>query len=336
MEEPTDQTVHRGYEFEEGMFSRVRSWCDVAPWIRLGRVVRVLSSLPYVLAFFLFWALMRLVVWASQSAFGLFLGLGSPMSYSENALASTALLPTWSGLIVLFLAGIPVFLFVARAGVVITAGHPPPPVGLTLRLIRQRLLRSYVLPLVPVSCLLVFGTLAYLVRLPAMISTSSQWDWFIGGLLGLACLPFGLLGFGALVAIPLGLVAMIAEPDPDPIDSLSRGYEYLYRRPLHLVFYAVVSCVLVAVMAALLTGICGVAREAALRMSGNPFESLGADWMIGVFLEAWLGTLLVGLTGGAYLLLRYNASDQEVEDIYFPASPLRESLPELPKEAYES
>ena len=47
-------------------------------------------------------------------------------------------------------------------------------------------------------------------------------------------LPCGILAFGANVAVPLSWAALTNERDPDPLDSLSRGYEYLFRRPLRL------------------------------------------------------------------------------------------------------
>ena len=41
-------------------------------------------------------------------------------------------------------------------------------------------------------------------------------------------------------------------------------------------------------------------------------------------------TLLWNLVGGVYLLLRYDAGGQEVEDLWQPAPPAKSSLPDLP------
>ena len=42
-------------------------------------------------------------------------------------------------------------------------------------------------------------------------------------------------------AVPLALASLMIESDADPIDSLSRGYEYTLRRPLQLVLFAIVA-----------------------------------------------------------------------------------------------
>ena len=82
-----------------------------------------------------------------------------------------------------------------------------------------------------------------------LVSTLTGW------LTGVLAVPAGLLAFGALFAIPLALVAMVNESDPDLFDSLSRGYEYLMRRPLSIVWYSLVCILLIYVISQFLSGI---------------------------------------------------------------------------------
>ena len=153
-------------------------------------------------------------------------------------------------------------------------------------------------------------------------------------------LPIGILGFGALFAIPLGLIAMVSEPDPDPIDSLSRGYEYLYRRPFSLAWYFVVAGGMVWLAKYLILGIAGTSEIALaiasrlIRIDETMVQS--GQVTIMVIVCAWLATLAMGLTGGVYLLLRRDAGGQEVEDFWSPPQESDPPLPELPSEAYQS
>ncbi|MEM6468990.1 MAG: hypothetical protein AAF802_05425 [Planctomycetota bacterium] len=337
MEDSTDQDVHRGYEFEEGMFARIRSWVDVAPWIRLGRAMRLLSSPPSFVAVLLVIVLWNLAGFATP----LPLRLADVFAVTQRPFSVVSLFEPrhWTEFakaIAVIVVGIPCFQFVARSGVVLCAGHPPPPVRQTIQMVRERMISSLVLPLIPMGCLAVFVLLAWIARVPGAMAESPAWDALVGVGLAIACLPVGILGFGACFAIPMALVAMVAEPDPDPIDSLSRGYEYLYRRPLQLTFYLGIGLVLVLVSQWIAEGVCETVRFAADQLSENQVERAGAEFATERFLEAWVSTLTIGIIGGIYLLLRYNAGGQEVEDIYLPPATSDVSLPELPDDAYDS
>ncbi len=133
------------------------------------------------------------------------------------------------------------------------------------------------------------------------------------------------------------LAAMVAEADPDPIDSLSRGYEYLFRRPLSLAWYAVVLSINVYVFSWLLGGL-GSSMSVAARWIGSSWFAdaimiQSAGDVVGLLVLAWLATLVLASLGGVYLLLRYDAGGQEVEDMWEPPKPESPTLPSLPREA---
>lgn len=330
------------------MFARVRSWVDIAPWIRLTRTLRILSSPSYVSATFLLCLLLRLAgvsvkeTWARYSFASLMPSNTEWTARFVNGRFDVTVGEILTILLVPMFVLVSVFVFqvVARAGVMLTAGHDLPAASESIRLIATRFLKSLVLVFVPFACVTVFAGLAFLVRLPGWFTEDSWWNSLIGGLFALACVPLGLLGFGALFAIPLGLVAMVSEPDPDPIDSLSRGYEYLYRRPLHLVFYASVSSAILYVASFVLGGICATIEGFSAWMATLVFErsgeQLGISATVLTLFESWLLTLAISLIAGSYLLLRYNAGGQEVEEVFHSTPPADQPLPQLPHEAYES
>ena len=119
---------------------------------------------------------------------------------------------------------------------------------------------------------------------------------------------------------------------PDGIDSLSRGYEYLLRRPLHLIGYVLVAGVLLSLAKVLLDGV-GWSSVVVVSTVGTVFrpDTLFVQTSIACILLvvwSWLVTLAFGLVGGIYLLLRYDANGQDVEDFWQPPMVERESLPE--------
>jgi hypothetical protein len=271
----SESEIHSGYPFEEGMFARMRCWVDVAPWARLARVPRLIASPSYV-------GLVTVTVGLSRLCYrGCFRPAPQPDSPAEPAPSATLL--GWPSApptlpegeiaavavfaVLMWILWTPLIQLVARGGASLTAGRGLPSLVTAARALRQRWWMSYLVPLVPWVGAVLLGLGLWLLRLPNLALQPVWVSVGTGWLLGLATLPLGILCFGAAAAIPLGLVAMACEPDPDPIDSLSRGYEYLFRRPLSLVWLALVSTVLSAVAAILLGGLCAVWRWGAVRLS---------------------------------------------------------------------
>ncbi|MCA9138481.1 MAG: hypothetical protein KDB00_17035 [Planctomycetales bacterium] len=335
--------IHAGYEFEQGMFSRMRSWEDVAPWIRLTRVVRVLASPILVGLVAITWSITRQMI-----AYGFDGELPVPSigPWHSQVDHLRHLLEAHGWVVPLVVIGlslllwIPVIQFVARAGAALTSGQIMPRHTITRQLVQTRIWKSYLVPIVPVVCIGMFATILFLVRTPSFIVDGSAISIPTGWLIGIGSIPIGILGFGALFAIPLGLVAMVSEPDPDPIDSLSRGYESLYRRPLATIWYLFVCAALVYLASALLGGIIGAAFIATsvivTTVSENEVQLSAAGGVLETIQTAWMMTLAFGLLGGIYLLLRRDTGGQDIDDFWTPQQTRPQPLPELPEQAYQS
>jgi hypothetical protein len=348
----SEDQIHAGYEFESGMFSRIRSWIDLAPWVRLVRVLRLLASPSCVLLA----ALASFVTGlGGRTLLGIEVFDGAvldaingmrfwqiPAFYWEALINAAVRSPVRAGVFAVMMALLwtPLFQCFARLGAELTAGHSLSGIGAKLTVCRRRGLVSYLVPLIPWLCIAAFGMLLFLIRLPSVLL---PWSWVstaCGVAAGLMAIPIGVLGFGAWFAIPLGLVAMVCEPDPDPIDSLSRGYEYFARRPFSLAWYGVVGSVLILLASIILIGIISVSLFAC-RLTGWLVQpdlqfAAAAEYVLTILLFGWIKVLGCGLFGGVYLLLRRDASGQHVEELWFPVEREEEPLPSLPKEAFES
>ncbi|WP_182870233.1 hypothetical protein [Stieleria mannarensis] len=334
--------IHAGYEFESGMFSRMRSWVDVASWVRLARVPRIMAS-PSHVALVLVACLVTRVLVSSAVAVRVapapFWELQShlePIAAMWNAagplLGTTLVVAMW-------VLWTPVIQFVCRGGAVLAAGKSMPRAGGVMRLVRSRLWKSFLVPIIPLLCVLALAAAVFVIRVPSLLADIAWLSQATGWAIGIAVIPVGILGFGALFAIPLALAAMVCEPDPDPIDSLSRGYEAFVRRPLSLVWYLFVSGAMVFVAGGLLGGVGWAASLATWGLNSliapDRLQLNAALEIIATLMIAWQLTLAFGLLGGVYLLLRSDAGGQEPEDLWTPRQAAKEPLPELPKEALE-
>lgn len=249
----------------------------------------------------------------------------------------TALGPWWGTLAVLILAlvwVVPVSL-AARAGACYAAGRPQ------AFLNHFGVIRGRVMTLlgVVISPLLMVGAIGVVLGL---IGKVAAWiaDLPIGPIpvlmLAALAVPFaivaGVIFAGAWVAVPLGLAGAAIEKQEDSFDALSRGYEYLLRRPVHLVVYGGVCWLLVKLMlfaGGMVVGSASAVVDAAVGMGGRFPEF--ASLVEGVLSRLPLGFGVAaawGLIGGLYLLMRQAANDQEIEDI--PVSPIDLRPTELP------
>ncbi len=110
--------------------------------------------------------------------------------------------------------------------------------------------------------------------------------------------------------------------------------EYLFRRPLRLMLYAVVCFGILIVVGLLAEGVTRAAISvvtATLGLSGSPPQvALISGQILRLFPTVVLLTLLWSLVGGVYLLLRYDAGGQEVEDLWQPPPPVEPTFPKVP------
>jgi hypothetical protein len=223
---------------------------------------------------------------------------------------------------------------VARAGACYVAGRPQS-FSLHVRTVASRWRTLLALLAIPLAATLLSMGGMMLVGTLGRLASGGAGDW-LGTVAVIASLPLailtGLLTAGALVALPLALVAVGIEKQHDAFDSLSRGYEYLFRRPIQLAFYLVGSAGLLVVI-----GIAANAIAFAAQTFGGVALAVGSGGdalartlaaCLGSFSWAIVITAAWGLIGAIYLLMRQAANDQEIEDIAVSPVDLRE--PELP------
>lgn len=106
------------------------------------------------------------------------------------------------------------------------------------------------------------------------------------------------------VAFPLATVAVAAEKS-DGFDALARGVSYATRRPLHLIFYAILAAVLTAVGAGLVAWAAEAARGLFVGALGNG-GAWAEFWNLALFSlpAAYCGVSAVVYTSAIYLALR--------------------------------
>jgi hypothetical protein len=340
---PEHGNVFRGYDLESGLLTRVREWPDVFPWIRLGRTLRAAAS-PTLIAL----TSLAFAIWCGGNewlesspqaatsdveiaANGLSGRLNELQQYLQSLIATTSIRTesTWwlvAELLWSILIWTPVALLLSRQGALLTAGRTMVGFRQGLSLSLQRTPAGWLAAIVPLACTIMIGLMILVVGWVAKISGGITFIAtafsIIAVLIGIPC---GVLAFGSNVAVPLSWAALANEPDPDALDSLSRGYEYLFRRPLQLVLYVIVSMVILGIVGLLATGIAEAASAVTQFMLGWGGSPEGVTRAVQAIYRQ------LPFVGGVYLLLRYDAGGQEVEDIWRPTPVPALPLPKLPK-----
>lgn len=133
------------------------------------------------------------------------------------------------------------------------------------------------------------------------------------GVLAAVAAPISALAFWAFVvlaaltavAFPLATVAVAAEKS-DGFDALARGVSYATRRPLHLIFYAVLAALLTAVGAGLVGWASETARGLYVGAFGGDGGAWGEFWNLALFAlpASYCGVSAVVYTSAIYLALR--------------------------------
>jgi hypothetical protein len=347
---------HRGHDLETGLLSRMRELTDVFPWLRLARTLRVAGSPPLVLLtaiVFSIWRFGETLIGVDGGRDAMRLEASSPLDFvgQSSALVSSHIggsIPTsifnrtssqwwWLDLLAILwslLIWAPIAMLLARQGALLTAGRTMVGVKPGLSHAIRRSPPAWLAALVPLACVIAMGLLITGVGWLARLSGGFlAWETLLAILASLVAIPCGILAFGAAVAIPLGWAALVNERDPDALDSLSRGYEYLFRRPLQLVLYAALSLGILSIIGALATGIAWAASSVAAAMldfSGPSTVPQLTQQILQLFPTVVVLTLLWSLVGGVYLLLRYDAGGQDVEDLWQPSPRATPSLPSIP------
>ncbi|MEM1227551.1 MAG: hypothetical protein AAGJ40_17770 [Planctomycetota bacterium] len=234
--------------------------------------------------------------------------------------------------IVTLIFATPTWMALARLGGLLTAGRDMPDVGHTLRWTWRRLHRGYIAVGLPIACSL--PCLAWI----ALIRTAVSWTqhpwlaWLTAPLTLVAALIIGLLLLAAKTAVPLSLAALATEPDPDPIDALSRGYEYTLRRLPQLCLYVLVAIALTTIVATAWTLIGYWSAWAATPLLRELGDAGVGFRTAKIFGGVVIATMMASMSGGIYLLLRESAGGQEVEDVAATPTPEPVRVPPLSKD----
>lgn len=351
--------VHDGYDLETGLLARLREWIDVFPWLRLIRILRVVGSPPL-----LGLVALTLAAWK----IGITLLTLDQITSDVPAMASTAnqqvnffieyvqhLNPAsvfrhdsgivwWKTLLGIcwsVFIWTPVVILLLRQGGLLTAGRPLMPLSAALSLAISRTPAGWLVAVVPLGCVSVFSVLIMTIGWVSGLAGEIIW---LNVLLAIATLlfaiPCGLLAFGANVAIPLGWGALANEREPDAMDSLSRGYEYLFRRPLHLAVYLVFGAMIASVVSVLAIGVTKTTIEINSQLlkfvEATDGMVITSTYLLDHLPVVVLLTAIWSLLGGIYLLLRYDAGGQEVEDLWQADACPELPLPSIPGQATDS
>jgi hypothetical protein len=347
----TAEEVHVGYELESGLLTRVRQWTDVFGSLRLIRVLRISVSpvsLFVVAAVYLVWLI----------GFATFLPprghwqMSASGNEAANVVDSVSLVILSSNPTSLWLAAngtdawssvwlvvwslvlwTPAALFLARQGGLLTADRSLESSGELLRRTFLRTPSAWLAATLPTICAAAIGIgVVVLFLLMRMVAGITWFEFPLAILITVVAIPIGLLLFGSFVAMPLAIASIANEQDADPMDSLSRGYESLYRRPLHLLVSTLTAAVLVAVVWGIGSGVCGLASAAVQTLgkivgvdpNGQALvQSIIAEIPTILTLTTWLAMM-----GGIYLLARQSTGGQEVEDLWICERP---SPPPMPR-----
>ncbi len=317
---------------EKRLLDGVRTWVDVFPWVRLVRVCRIAGGPVWILH-----TLIVSLVWVlGISALGGRVATGStawgvvpiralPVATSAMPSDAWSALPlsgfgvvlNWQMVLWTVLVWIPTIMALLRVGALLTAGWDMPSYITTFRAVGRRLRGAAVIVLLPTVVAAFFGLTAWLVTWLAVVvggsSEHATWaTWLSLPIVLPATLIAGLLIFAGKFAVPLGLTASMIEPDADPIDALSRGYEYTLRRLPQLVLLMIVATLIAMAVVLAWAGLSLAARGIATAIGpANP----PLLYCLAILPSVIAVMLLWSMIGGIYLLLRQSAGGQEVEDL---------------------
>lgn len=194
------------------------------------------------------------------------------------------------------------------------------------------LLLAVLIPAMAVALILLYFIISgWVARIPSIGGALAIVVQLVG--LPLAIVA-GLLSFGGFAAVPLAWAAVANEQEGSGFDGISRGYEYVLRRPLQMLFYILIAAAIAYALSLLATGVATAATAvvaSGFRIGAGPDLALPDPI---VALLASLPTIVVltlfwSLAAGIYLLLRRSANHQEIEDVWESPRPQPEPLPEL-------
>jgi hypothetical protein len=225
----------------------------------------------------------------------------------------------------------------------------------TVKFVSERYLWYFLAPLYPLAGVLL---LALPIAALGWIAWLHDFGFVLAGLLWIFVILAGVVAAwllaGLLFGWPLMWGTISTEREGDAFEAFSRSYSYVYGKPLHYLFYAVVAALFGALCWAVAHYAAGIIIEFgfwALSWGAGPekmariesFASLGEFALLGEDdgnRIARFGGILMALSislvelieyafmlsffwcvaAAIYLLLRQDVDDQELDDVYVPAA----------------
>ena len=280
-----------------------------------------------------------------SGVFGSFFSLAEPLrrlfSYelTVNEAAYYLFGFLWSLAVWAFVGG-----FITRRAVVQTAVDDTPGLVETAQFAARRWIWYCLAPLYPLLGVLIL----VLIHVPLGWLMTLDFGVLIAGMFWVFVLLLGIaaawLILGLLLGWPLMWGALSADREGDAFDAFSRSFSYVYGRPLHYLFYAIVAAILGAIGVAAAEVFVNVIYEfgfwaVSWGASGERIDSLRGS--IGAsdqpqplaaglaMLSFWRSvayTFLAGYgvayfwnaAGIIYLLLRHDVDEKEMDEVYLP------------------
>jgi len=322
-----------GHDIEAGLLQRLRSWRDVLPPLILFQSLRVCGSPIYLsLSLISVIAISAIVAHGSISTEISKPSIANPIDLTIAPIGWTRLVELFAVVVV----GMVPAAMTMRAGAIYAAGRDAEHSLVGLKVTSGRAVAMLLVLVLPLVCTLGLAVPVALLAMVDRIPTIGDWiTEAVGLLIAPLVLLMGLVCAGAIIAIPLGWASLSIEKRVDPFDALSRGYEYLYRRPVQVALYLGTNIFI----AMFLTWMAQWVAYASAVLGGTVYSlAAGGETLplaIRVVLAhfpiaVWM-TSFFAVLGGIYLLLRKDANDQEIEDIIVSVVDQRSAeLPTLP------
>lgn len=219
---------------------------------------------------------------------------------------------------------------------------------------RRKLASFFGAPLLPLMAIAFLGVPLFLLGLLMRLELGVLLAGLLWGVIALMGLVMALFGIGLLFGWPL-MWSTISTEGTDAFDAISRSYAYTFQRPLHYALYIVIATVLGGLGWFIVGFFCdttihladwaiawgaGPDRFAGIRLGLNDPEAPGIFWAgakliqfftscIRAFLTAYAAGYFWVAAGAVYLLLRRDADQTEIDDIFLEEEDLEFGLPTL-------
>jgi hypothetical protein len=206
---------------------------------------------------------------------------------------------------------------------------------------RRKLASFFGAPLLPLLAIVLLAVPLMLLGLLMRLEVGVLLAGVLWGAIGVTGLVMALFGIGLLFGWPL-MWSTISTEGTDAFDAISRSYAYTFQRPLLYALYAVLATVLGGLGWMIVGFFCDVTirladwaiawgagpdRFAGIQLALSDQAASGLFWSGAKLIQFFTGCIRAFLTayasgyfwvaaGGVYLLLRRDADQTEIDDIF--------------------